>query len=265
MEIIGYSIALIVGITLGLIGSGGSILAVPVLAYMFSLDEKIATAYSLFIVGVAALVGGLKQNQMNNVDWRTALIFGFPAVLGVWLVRFYIVPELPDILFYIGDFSITRRMGMFGFFAVLMFLAAFSMLKNNHTKSGSGMVQYNYPLILLEGLFFGGVSGFIGAGGGFLIVPALVVLANLEIKIAIGTSLMIVAIKSILGFLLADAITVSIDWVFLLAFTVLTILGIIIGVKIGGFIDSNRLKTGFSYFLMVMAVFIFFIEFYVEH
>lgn len=134
METLGYFMALFIGISLGLFGGGGSILAVPVLAYLFSLDEKVATAYSLFIVGFGALVGGLKQNRNNNVDWRTAVVFGIPALIGVWIVRLYVIPELPDILFNIGDFSISRRMGMFGVFLVLMFAAAYSMLNNNVRK-----------------------------------------------------------------------------------------------------------------------------------
>ena len=119
MEILGYVMALIIGISLGLIGSGGSILAVPVLAYLFSYDEKIATAYSLFIVGTAALIGGIKQYKKNNVDLKTALIFGVPAIIGVWLIRHFVIPILPDELFVMGDFEVTRRMGMFGLFGTV--------------------------------------------------------------------------------------------------------------------------------------------------
>ena len=191
MELLGYIMALFIGISLGLFGGGGSILAVPVLAYLFSLDEKVATAYSLFIVGFAALVGGIKQNINNNVDWITAVVFGIPALIGVWIVRHYVIPELPDVLFDVGDFAISRRMGMFGVFIVLMVAAALSMLKENTRKGGSGDISYNYPLILIEGLIVGTVTGLVGAGGGFLIIPALVVLTNLDIKKAIGTSLVI--------------------------------------------------------------------------
>ena len=116
VEFFGFAAALIIGISLGLIGGGGSILAVPVLAYLFSVDEKTATAYSLFIVGTSALVGGLKQHLKGYVDWRTAVVFGIPAIIGVTLVRYYVVPALPDILFHIGDFDFTRRMAMFGLF-----------------------------------------------------------------------------------------------------------------------------------------------------
>ena len=136
MEILGYFMAIAIGVSLGLIGGGGSILAVPVLAYLFGMDEKVATAYSLFIVGTAALVGGLRQHRNGNVDWRTAVVFGIPAIAGVWAVRHYIVPALPDVLFTAGDLDFTRRMGMFGLFAVLMVWAAWSMLRTRNAKAG---------------------------------------------------------------------------------------------------------------------------------
>ena len=261
MELLGYIMALFIGISLGLFGGGGSILAVPVLAYLFLLDEKLATAYSLFIVGFAALVGGIKQNINNNVDWITAVVFGIPALIGVWIVRHYVIPELPDVLFDVGDFAISRRMGMFGVFIVLMVAAALSMLKENTRKGGSGDISYNYPLILIEGLIVGTVTGLVGAGGGFLIIPALVVLTNLDIKKAIGTSLVIIALKSILGFFLGDALIMSIDWNFLIVFTSITIIGIFLGVYIGNFIDGNKLKKGFGYFILAMSIFMFIIEF----
>ncbi len=264
MEIVGYSMALLVGLSLGMIGGGGSILAVPILAYMFTLDEKVATAYSLFIVGSAALIGGLRQHKNSNVDWRTAIVFGIPAIIGVWLVRHFVVPTLPDILFTISGFEFTRRMGMFGLFAILLFWAAFSMLFSKEIQGGSGEVNYNYPLILAEGLIVGAITGFVGAGGGFLIIPALVVLANLDIKKAIGTSLIIIAIKSLLGFFLSDALTMHIDWQFLIIFTSIVLIGIFFGVHFGKFVDGKKLKKGFGYFILVMAVFIFTMEFLVK-
>lgn len=261
MELLGYILAMVVGVTLGLIGGGGSILAVPILAYLFSFDEKVATAYSLFVVGSAALFGGLGQHRNGNVDWRTAIVFGIPAIIGVWIIRHFVVPVLPIDLFSIGDFVFTRRMGMFGLFSLLMFWAAITMLSNKERKTGTGVVNYNYPLIVLEGLVVGALTGFVGAGGGFLIIPALIVLANLETKKAIGTSLIIIAMKSLLGFLLGDAMRMDIDWKFLSAFTGLTILGIFLGVYLGQFIDGKKLKKGFGYFIIVMAIVIFSIEF----
>lgn len=264
IEIFGYASALIIGVSLGLIGGGGSILAVPVLAYLFSVNEKVATAYSLFIVGSSALVGGLKLHFKGLVDWRTAIVFGIPAIIGVTLVRHYVVPALPDVLFTVSDFDFTRRMGMFGLFAVLMIPAAISMLKEKKEKQPSGDVKYNYPLILVEGLIVGAITGIIGAGGGFLIIPALVILANVEMKVAIATSLIIIAFKSLSGFFLGDALTMEINWQFLAVFTSLSLVGIFIGSYLGTFIDGKKLKKGFGYFILLMAIFIFYMEFFVK-
>lgn len=266
LEILGYFSALITGISLGLIGGGGSILAVPVLAYLFSVNEKVATAYSLFIVGASALVGGLKQHLKGYVDWRTAVVFGLPAIVGVSVVRRFVVPALPEVLFNIDDFEFTRRMGMFGLFAILMIPAAFSMLNTRKEKKqkGDGTVKYNYPLIIGEGLLVGGITGMIGAGGGFLIIPALVILANVEMKVAVGTSLIIIAFKSLLGFFIGDALTMEIDWMFLIVFTLISFVGIFIGSYLSNFIDGNKLKKGFGYFIFIMAIFIFYMEFFIN-
>jgi uncharacterized membrane protein YfcA len=264
--VFGYISALVIGVSLGLIGGGGSILAVPVLAYLFLLDAKYATAYSLFIVGLSALVGGIKQHFKGFVDWRTAIVFGIPAMIGVTVIRKFVVPILPDVLFTIDDFEFTRRMGMFGLFAVLMIPAAFSMLKKKKVKetNENKEVKYNYPLILAEGLIVGAITGMIGAGGGFLIIPALVILANVEMKVAVGTSLVIIAFKSLIGFFIGDAMTMDIDWFLLFTFTSASVVGIFIGSYLSNFIDGNKLKRGFGYFIFVMAIFIFYMEFFVK-
>ena len=266
LEVFGYLSALVIGIALGLIGGGGSILAVPALAYLFSINEKAATAYSLFIVGSSALFGGIKQHFKGYVDWRTAAFFGLPAMIGVTVVRHYIVPALPEVFFSLGAFEFTRRMAMFGLFALLMFPAAYSMLKDQSLtpKSSNGSIRYNYPLILLEGLVVGGITGLIGAGGGFLIIPALVILAKVEMKVAVGTSLMIIAFKSLIGFFLGDALTMTVDWVFLSVFTAISFAGIFIGSYMSNFIDGHKLKKSFGYFIYLMAIFIFVMEFVVK-
>lgn len=266
LEIFGYISALVIGISLGLIGGGGSILAVPVLAYLFMLDEKIATAYSLFIVGTSSLVGGFKQHLKGYVDWQTAVIFGVPSILGVWLVRYFVIPVLPNIIFTSGEFEVTRRMVMFGLFSILMIPAAISMLKGKKTivVKDKAELKYNYPLIVIEGLVVGAITGMIGAGGGFLIIPALVILAKIEMKRAIGTSLIIIAFKSVLGFLLGDALTMEIDWLFLFTVTGTAVVGIFVGSYISNFIDGKKLEKGFGYFILIMAIFIFYMEFFVQ-
>lgn len=265
IEILGYIGALIVGVSLGLVGGGGSVLAVPVLAYLFSIEEKAATAYSLFVVGTSALLGGIRQHHKGYVHWRMALVFGVPSIIGVAVVRKFLVPALPDVIWVVQDFAITRRMLMFGLFALLMIPSALYMLRDRTPKRQKVNSDLSFigPLIIVEGLFVGGLTGLIGAGGGFLIIPALVILANLKMKMAVGTSLIIIAVKSLLGFFLGDAMTMSIDWNFLLVFTILALIGIYIGSYLSNFVDGRRLKKGFGYFVLSMAIFIFCIEFLV--
>ena len=261
MEFIGFFFALFIGFSIGLFGGGGSILSVPVLAYLFLLDEKISTAYSLFIVGVTALLGGVKQNFNKNVHWRTALLFGTPSVIGVWCIRKFVIPELPEILFEIGDIAVSRRMGMFGVLIILMFLASYFILNEKVYKKEKTDKKTNYFLVFFEGLIVGAVTGFVGAGGGFLIVPAFVLLINLNMKEAIGTSLVIIALKSIIGFFLGDAMIINIDWNFLILFTSITICGMFFGIYAGKFLNNQSLKRGFGYFVLFMAFFMLYMEF----
>lgn len=264
IEAFGYFFAVLIGIILGLIGGGGSILAVPIFTYLFMIDEKLATGYSLFVVGCSALVGGFKQHQKGTVDFRIALIFGLPAILSVTAVRLFLITIIPEELFAIGDVVISRRMGILGGFAVVMIPAALSMFKRpkkNIEKGNLKIVVFNYPLILIVGVLIGSITGLVGAGGGFLIIPALVLFANIDIKTAIGTSLTIVTLKSLIGFLLGDALVVNIDWGFLLPFTCLAIFGVFIGNYLGSYFDNSKLRKIFGYFIFVMAGFIIYMEF----
>ena len=263
LEIIGYLSALLIGLIMGLTGSGGSILSVPVLAYLFKFDEKISTAYSLFIVGMTAVAGSGKVFKENQVSSRLIIYFGIPAVLGVLLSRRVILPLLPEELFHIFGYVINRRMFIFGLFAILMLLSVYSML--HKTKIDLESVQSNvkfHPLILTECFFLGILMGLVGAGGGFLMVPALMLIARLPIKKSIGTSLIIVCMNSLVGFFLGDFFYIDIDWGFLLRFTFLSLIGIIIGGKLITYINSEKLKTGFAYFIFLMAIFIFLMEFF---
>lgn len=264
IDIFGYFCALLIGLILGLIGGGGSILAVPVLVYLFALDETLATAYSLFIVGSSALFGGYQQFVKGNVDFKTAIVFGIPAIVSVTLVRSLLIPALPDTLFSLGEVSVTRRMGILGLFALVMIPAAMSMLKSTQEKQISNDAKqktYNYPIVLAEGVVIGVITGLVGAGGGFLIIPALVILTKLDIKKAIGTSLVIVTLKSLSGFFLGDAMTLNIDWNFLIIFTGIAITGIFVGTRINTMVDSHKLRKGFGYFILIMAAFIYYMEF----
>jgi uncharacterized membrane protein YfcA len=258
MEFFGYVFAVIIGFFLGIFGGGGSLLAVPVFAYIFSLDEKVATAYSLFTVGISSIIGAIKQ--LTDIEWKVTLIFGIPSIIAVWLTRFFIIPNLPEIIFDNETFIITRRMIIFGIFTFLLFISSFSLIYETNKNVKPINIKNFYVLIIIEGFIVGGLTGFVGAGGGFLIIPALVILIGLDIKKAIATSLIIIALKSTFGFFLGDVMVMNIDWNFLIYFTLLTTLGVLIGTYFGKSIDKLKLKKWFGIFIMVIAISILFKE-----
>jgi uncharacterized membrane protein YfcA len=259
-EILGYLGALVIGLVLGLIGGGGSILTVPIFVYLLHINPVTATAYSLFVVGVSALVGAVRNMQKGLVDFRTAIVFSIPAFIAVYITRRYILPAIPDSLFTISGYEITKDIGIMVFFAIIMLVASFSMIRNKREEVTVSKKGFNYPLIILEGVVVGLLTGLVGAGGGFLIIPALVLLAGLPMKKAVATSLLIIAVKSLIGFI-GDIETMSIRWGFLLVFTALSVVGIFFGVWLNKFIDGKKLKKGFGWFVLLMAIYILFKEF----
>jgi uncharacterized membrane protein YfcA len=260
VEIFGFAGALLIGLTLGLIGGGGSILTVPILVYVLSIDPVTATAYSLFVVGVSALVGAIRNAQKGMVDFKTGIVFAIPAFIAVFLTRKFVIPAIPEELFSIGDFVVSKSVAIMIFFAMIMLVAAYFMIKGRKDASREEQSpEYNYPLIMIEGVVVGFLTGIVGAGGGFLIIPALVLLAKLPMKKAVATSLMIIAIKSLIGFI-GDVQNLEIDWSFLGVFTGISILGIFIGIYLNKFIDGKKLKKGFGWFVLVMGIYIVFKE-----
>ncbi|MDT0556197.1 sulfite exporter TauE/SafE family protein [Patiriisocius hiemis] len=260
VEVLGYIGALIIGLVLGLIGGGGSILTVPILVYALTLNPVIATAYSLFVVGTTSLVGAIKNMFKGMVDFRTAIIFAIPAFIAVYITRAFLIPIIPEELFNIGNFMVTKNLAIMLFFAFIMLLASISMIRNKRKEIDEDtQIVYNYPLIIIEGLVVGIITGIVGAGGGFLIIPALVLLAKLPMKKAVATSLFIIAIKSLIGFL-GDVQNLDIDWPFLLIFTAISVVGIFIGIWLNKFIDGKKLKKAFGWFVLVMGVYIIYKE-----
>jgi len=255
MEIAGYLAAGFIGLALGLIGGGGSILTVPVLVYLFGIDMTIASAYSLFIVGATSLVGSWQKYRAGVVELKTAVVFGLPSIVAVYLTRAFIVPAIPEVMTEWGGLLITRDLVLMLLFAVLMVFAAVSMIRPNKVKETATAGGYRYGLILLEGAVVGILTGLVGAGGGFLIIPALVLFTGLSMKKAVGTSLVIIAAKSLLGFT-GDLGHLQPDWTLLLSVTALAIVGIFVGNRLANSIDGEKLKKGFGWFVLVMGVYI---------
>ncbi len=257
MEYIGYIASILIGIALGLIGGGGSILTVPVLVYLLGVDAVAATSYSLFIVGATSGVGSVQYFRKNLVNIKTAIVFGIPSIIAVFLTRAYIVPAIPKEVFTIGTFVITKSILMMLLFAILMIAASYSMIKKSKkTEEIEEEQKFNYPLILIEGSIVGILTGLVGAGGGFLIIPALVILSKLPMKEAVGTSLVIIAAKSLIGFFGEGGETLPPNWRLILTVTSFAIVGIFIGTALSKKIDGAKLKPAFGWFVLVMGIYI---------
>lgn len=257
IEIIGFTASIFIGVSLGLIGGGGSILTLPVMVYLLHISPVISTAYSLFVVGTTSLVGSASFMQKKLVNYRAALVFAIPSFTTVFLTRKFLVPAIPNPLISLSGFEISKNVGIMVFFALIMLAASYSMIKSKkqEDESDDSTLKFNYPMIALEGGLVGILTGIVGAGGGFLIIPALVLFARLPMKMAVGTSLLIIAAKSLIGFL-GDLSNLNVDWSFLLPFTALSVVGIFVGTYLSKFIPGEKLKKAFGWFVLVMGIYI---------
>jgi uncharacterized protein len=257
MEVIGYFLAALVGISLGLIGSGGSILMVPILVYIFAFNPVLATSYSLFIVGSTSLVGAFNNYRKGLVSIKTALLFGLTSVTTVFITRQFIMPRIPEVLFSIGRFSVKHDLATMVLFAILMLMASFAMIKNGtqNINADTNTSSADTVKLLLFGIVVGLTTGFLGAGGGFLIIPALVLILKIPMKKAVGTSLLIIALNSLIGFT-GDLSHVKIDWKFLAGISGIAVAGVFIGGALAKKIESHKLKKGFGWFVLVMGIYI---------
>jgi hypothetical protein len=256
IEIIEYFCAILIGILLGLTGGGGSILTVPVLVYIIHLNPIIASAYSLFIVGVTSSFGSFINFKKRNIVLKTGLLFALPSLISVYITRKFIVHSIPEVLFENSTFIITKNVFLMVLFAVVMFFAAISMLKTPKTIDKDTIEkEKNLFLIIVQIFCVGILIGLIGAGGGFLIIPALFHFARLPIKKAIGTSLFIIAINSLIGFT-GDVQNINVDWNFLFCFAAVAMFGMFVGIYLNRLINEKTLKKTFGWFVLIMAVFI---------
>ena len=257
MEIVGYIASVLIGITLGLIGSGGSILTVPVLVYLFGVNPVIATSYSLFIVGLTSAVGSFSYLKRKMINGKVVALFGIPSIISVILTRNFLVPAIPDHIISIGQLHIGKDVLMLLLFGLLMIAASYGMIKNKKVVAGAiaETESINWTLLAGHGFFVGMITGLVGAGGGFLIIPALVMLLKIPIKDAVGNSLVIIAANSFIGFFNSHNHD-DINWYLLFSIAALAITGIFIGIRLSKNIDGTRLKPAFGWFILCMGIFI---------
>ena len=253
MEILGYVGALFIGLVLGLTGGGGSILTVPILVYLMSINPVTATAYSLFIVGTTSTFGAIQNYRKNLVDIKNGFIFAIPSFIAVYLTRKFIVPRIPEIIIE-SPILITKNTFLMLFFAVIMIFGALSVLKKK-SQDNNNEEKRNLILIGIQTFTIGIIIGLVGAGGGFLIIPSLILFAKLPMRKAVGTSLFIIAMNSLVGFI-GDVQNLEIDWVFLLTFSAISVVGIFIGMYLTKYTNESQLKKIFAYFVLLMAAII---------
>jgi uncharacterized protein len=254
MDWIGYLASILVGFVLGLLGGGGSILSIPILVYLFHVDAVQASAYSLFIVGTTSLAGAIPKYRDQLVNIKTGFLFGIPSLITIFTTRRWIVPSIPTIIATFDGFIITKRLLLLGVFALLMVLASISMIRGRK-EPGTIEGPWKIPLTIMEGILIGFLTGLVGAGGGFLIIPALVFLTRLPMKTASGTSLFIIAINSLFGFT-GDLFTMVMDWPFLLTVTFLAITGVHLGNMISRKVSGQKLRIIFGWFTLLMGSYI---------
>ena len=265
MEIAGYIASLLIGISLGLMGGGGSVLTMPVLVYLFGLQPLIATSYSLFVVGSTSLIGAINNFKKGLVNVKAGFLFGSASIITVFVIRKFFVPVIPKNIVRISGIDITESLLVMVLFAFLMVLASIGMIRNNIVEGEHRECKdcYSITKLVAYGIGIGIITGVLGAGGGFILIPALVLILKLPMKKAIGTSLMIIALNSLIGFT-GDLGHLSIDWLFLFKITAIAVVGIFAGGAIGKKISGDKLKKGFGWFVLTMGIYILVKEFFLK-
>lgn len=257
LQLAGFSASILIGVSLGLIGGGGSILTLPVLVYLLGFNPLTSTAYSLFVVGATSLVGSVNYMRQQQVNYKAAILFSLPSFVAVYLTRNYLIPAISDPVFAVDTFVLSKSVAIMVFFALVMLAASVSMIRDKDALNQpcTRGFHFNLPMIVFDGVGVGLLTGIVGAGGGFLIIPALVLLVRLPMKMAVGTSLLIIAANTLLGFW-GSTDNLLIDWPFLLKFTSLSVLGILLGTYLSRFIPGQKLKKAFGWFVLVMGMYI---------
>jgi len=255
MEIIGFIAAFVIGITLGLIGGGGSILTIPVLVYLFHIPPTIATGYSLFIVGISSLAGSYNSFKNKLIDFKAVTYFGITSIITVVLIRQLLIPIIPEQLFQLGTLLVSRSLLTMLLLAIVMIIASFNMIYKPIPKLQKPIKNMPTGKALISGIKIGILTGLLGAGGGFLIIPVLIFSFHLTMKKAIGTSLLIIALNALFGFA-SDLSQYTINWQLLLPLTVIAVLGTFVGNLLGFKIPGEKLKKGFGVFVLIAGIYI---------
>ncbi len=243
------------GLSLGLIGGGGSILTVPILVYLFKQDPLTATTASLFIVGTTAFVGALFYARKKSIDFKTALLFATPSFVGVFIARHFILPSIPNHILSILGFTFTKPLLVMGLFGITMVFASRAMIRSGSDMAApldSSKTSPSLAVMIGQGFLIGVTTGFVGAGGGFLIIPALVLLLKLPMKMAVGTSLAIIAANSLFGFTIS-ARNPYLEWPVLIKIAAIGIIGIAIGQFYSSRLNEKLLKRSFGYFVLLIG------------
>ncbi|TAG54157.1 MAG: sulfite exporter TauE/SafE family protein [Cytophagales bacterium] len=254
MQILGFVLGVLIGTSLSLIGSGGSIFAIPILVYIMDISPSLSTTYSLFIVGFSALIGAIFSAKNKLIDYKIALYFGISSIISVFIMRKFLLPLLPNKILVIQNYTLTKDDLTMLVFSVLMVVASISMIKNR-LKSNQKTEQMSAIKFIYSGILVGSLTGFVGVGGGFLIIPTLLFYGKIAMKNAVATSLIIIASNSFIGFAGSNNLDL-IDWEFLIEFTSFSILGIFFGMYLSKKISNEKLKPIFGWFVFSTGIYI---------
>ena len=256
LHILGYLGAILTGLVLGLLGGGGALLSVPILKYMFHIETSVATSYSLFLIAITASSGAYQNIRKKLIDYNAALYYGIPSVITVYIVRRWAMPNLPKIMFTVGNYAVDKDLFVLILLVLAMVIAAYKMITAKNTEGEQVAYTINHPRLIFFAVLIGAFMALVGGGGGFLMVPALVHFANVSTKKAIGTSLVLVAINSFIGFMGDVTSHIQINWPFFFTFLFFSITGVFAGHYLATYIHNSKLRKYFGWFLLVIAVLI---------
>lgn len=251
MEIIGFILTVVIGLLVGLFGGGGSILSVPVLVYLFAIPATLSTTYSLALVSITSLIAATPHVVQKKLSYTKILQFGIPSMIALYTIRSFVLPSIPPYFKFLG-FEIEKNTFMMLFFSLLMLTSGFFMIKQKKNNPDCIDCPYNHIALMVAGLLEGLITGIVGAGGGFIIVPILMIFGKMSVKQAVANSLFIIGVKSFIGFLGSHDIS-SLNFSFLIKILAIALVGMYFGVQLNKKLDAKQLKPIFGYFVMIMG------------